>query len=142
MVQKAVNAEAKAGLRSSTMVWDPDIHYPRGYQPSNSTVLKIQTQGTTTKDSQPEEPKVKEIRPILSRVEASKLSKQARKEKKKKRHQEKQDKEQTPASTANATEIQQKKKKKNHDRDVSKVICFNCNKKDHYANTCTKPSKN
>ena len=28
MVQKAVNAEAKAGLRSSAMVQDSDIHCP------------------------------------------------------------------------------------------------------------------
>ena len=105
MVQKAVNAESKAGLRSNTMVRNSDICCPRGHRPSNSTASKVQTQGITTKDSHPEEPKVKEIRPTPSRAEASKPSKQARKKKKKKRHQEKQDKEQTPASTANAMEV-------------------------------------
>ena len=140
MGQRTVNAEAKAGLRASTMVQDSDIRCPRGYRPSNSTAAKVQTQGT--KDSHPEEPKVKEIRPTLFRAEASKLSEQARKEKKKKKHQERQDKNQTPASTANATEVQQKKKKKNQDRDVSTVTYFNCNKKGHYASTCTEPPKN
>ena len=100
----------------------------------------MQTQGI--KDSHPEEPKVKKIRPTPSWVEASEPCKQACKEKKKKRHQEKQDKDQTPASTANATEVQQKKKKKTRDRDVSKVTCFNCDKKSYYASTCTKLPKN
>ena len=110
IVQKAVNAEAKAGLKSSTMVRNSDIHYLRGHCPSNSITTKVQTQGT--KDSHPEELKIKEIRPTPFRAEANKPSKQARKEKKKKRHQERRDKDQTSASTANATKVQQKKKKK------------------------------
>ena len=51
MVQRAVNAEAKAGLRSSAIVRDSDIRCPRGHRPSNSTVSKVQTQETTAKDS-------------------------------------------------------------------------------------------
>ena len=43
MVQKAVNAEAKAGLRSSTMVRESDAHCPRGYRPSHNTSSKVQT---------------------------------------------------------------------------------------------------
>ena len=43
MVQKVVNAEAKLGLKSSTMVWDSNIHCPRGHRPSNSTASKVQT---------------------------------------------------------------------------------------------------
>ena len=41
MVQRAVNAEAKAGLRSSTMVRDSDIRCPKDHRPSNSTVAKV-----------------------------------------------------------------------------------------------------
>ena len=63
-MQKAVNAEAKAGLRSSIIIWDLDIHYPRGYWPSNSITLKVQSQGTTTKESNPEESKLKELKSI------------------------------------------------------------------------------
>ena len=84
MVQRVVNAEAKTGLRFSTMVRDSDIRCPRGHHPSNSTAAKVQIQ--RTKDSHPEELKVKETRPALSRSKASKPSEQARKEKKKKRH--------------------------------------------------------
>ena len=82
MVQRAVNAEVKAGLKSSTMVQDSDIRCPRGHRPSNSTAAKVQTQ--ETKDSHPEEPKVKETRLALSWAEASEPSEQACKEKKKK----------------------------------------------------------
>ena len=107
MVQRTVNAEAKTGLRSSVMVQDLDIRCPRGHHPPNSTASKMQTQKTIAKNSYQEKPKVKEVKPILSRAaEASEPSKQARKEKKKKRHPERRDKkEHTPASTANATEV-------------------------------------
>ena len=43
MVQKTVNAEVKSGLRSSTMVWDLDIHCLKGHRLSNSTASKVQT---------------------------------------------------------------------------------------------------
>ena len=113
MVQRAVNAEANAGLRSSTIVRDSDIRCPRSHRFSNSTVVKVQTQGT--KNSHLEEPQIKEVKPTPSRAEASELSKQARKKKKKKKHQERRNKDQTPASITNATEVQQKKKKKTRD---------------------------
>ena len=41
MVQKAVNAEAKADLQSSTLVRDSDAHCPSDHRPSNSTALKV-----------------------------------------------------------------------------------------------------
>ena len=108
MVQRAVNVEAKASLRSSAMVRDSDIYCPQGHRPSNSTVSKVQTQGTTAKDSHQEEPKVKEVKSTSSRVaETSESLEQAHKEKKKKRHPKRRDKkEQTSASTANTTEVQ------------------------------------
>ena len=43
MVQKAVNAEAKAGLRFSTMVRDSDARCPKGHHPSYNTSSKVQT---------------------------------------------------------------------------------------------------
>ena len=43
MVPRAVNVEAKMGLKSSTMVQDFDIYCPRVHRTSNSTVLKVQT---------------------------------------------------------------------------------------------------
>ena len=42
IVQRVVNVESKAGLRSSTMVRDLDICCPTGHRPSNSTASKVQ----------------------------------------------------------------------------------------------------
>ena len=84
MVQRAVNAETKAGLRSSIMVQDSDIRCPRSQCSSYSIATKMQTQ--ETKDFHLEEPKVKETRPAPSWSEASEPSEQACKEKKKKRY--------------------------------------------------------
>ena len=79
-MRKAVNVEAKAGLKSSIIVRDSDICCPRGHCSSNSTVLKVQTQASTAKDSHLEEPKVKKAKPTLFWAEASKPFEQARKE--------------------------------------------------------------
>ena len=44
MVQKTVNAKAKVGLRSSTMIWDLDIRCPKGYCLFHNSFLKVQNQ--------------------------------------------------------------------------------------------------
>ena len=62
MVQRAVNAEAKAGLRSSTMVRESDARCPRGHRPSHNTSSKMQTQGTTAKEPRTEESRPKEAK--------------------------------------------------------------------------------
>ena len=43
MVQRAVNVKAKAGLKSSIMVWDSDIHCHQGHCASNSIASNVQT---------------------------------------------------------------------------------------------------
>ena len=40
-VQKTVNAEAKAGLQSSAIVWNADSRYSRSYCASNSIASKV-----------------------------------------------------------------------------------------------------
>ena len=86
-MQKTVNAEAKAGLKSSIMVLDLDINCSKSQRFSNSTASKIQTQKTTAKDSHSEELKIKKAKPNLFwAAKASKSSKQAYKKKKKKKH--------------------------------------------------------
>ena len=66
MVQKAVNAEVKAGLRSSAMVRDLDIRCLQGHRPSNNTASKVQTQGTSTKG--PEESRTNEAKPAKGKT--------------------------------------------------------------------------
>ena len=45
IVQRAVNAKAKADLRSSIMVWDSNARCPKDHHLSHNTSLKVQTQG-------------------------------------------------------------------------------------------------
>ena len=76
MVQRAINAEAKTGLKSMIMVQDLDIRCLQGHYPSNSIALKMQTKEIIVKDSHLEELEVKEIKlTLFSSTEASELSK-------------------------------------------------------------------
>ena len=147
MVQRAVNVEAKAGLKSSAMVQDSDIRYLRGYRPSSSIAAKVQTQGTFAKEPHPEEFKTKEAKlakgkaPALLRinvVESSEQGKKDRKDKKWRFRERRKWSEDTPATSHNTIDAS-KKKKKNRDCDISRVTCYNYNKKGHFANICTEP---
>ena len=89
MVQRAVNAEVKVGLKSSTMVRDSNIYCSRGHRFSNSNVLKVQTQGSTGKESKPEESRPKKSKsaedknPALLCSESTEPGKTSRTNKKK-----------------------------------------------------------
>ena len=63
IVQKAVNVEAKAGLRSSAMIWDSDIYCPQGHRSFYNTASKVQTQGTSAKELRPKESRPKKAKP-------------------------------------------------------------------------------
>ena len=89
MVQKAVNAEAKAGLKSSAMVRDTDIRYSWDHRPFNNTASKVQIQKTSAKGPEESRSKkaklAKEKTPALPRTttaESSELDKKDKKNKK------------------------------------------------------------
>ena len=141
IVQRAVNAEAKAGLKFSIMVRDSDARCPRGHRPSHNTSSKVQTQGS--KDlSRPKETKPKDPKSAPSRDNAAESPKKDDRKDKKKRFQgqrrehTEERKEQTPATNVNTTDVSKKKKKR---RDISEITCFNCDKKGHFASNCTEP---
>ena len=127
MVQKTVNAETKAGLRSSIMVRDSDARCPRGHRSSHNTFFKVQMQSSSHKDSpRSKKPKTKDPKPALSHdnvVEPAK-KKDRRKKKKRLRNQKREHTEQTPATGVNTKGPKKK----------IKARCFNCNKKSCYAN--------
>ena len=96
----------------------------------------MQTQSSSHKDSpRSKKPKPKDSKPDSSRDNVAKpAKKEDRKEKKKKlRNQKKKH----TGKQIPATRVNTKASKK-------KIIAryFNCNKKGHYANECTKPPKN
>ena len=140
MMQRAINAKAKVGLRSSTMVWDSDVRCPKGHRPSHNTSSKVQSQGSNNKDSScSEEPKPKDpkLAPPRDNAAAEPDKKEDRKNKKKRFREQRQEytgewKKQTPATGVNKTAPKKK----------LKVRCFNSDKKGHYANDCTKSLKN
>ena len=84
MVQKAVNAEAKAGLRSSTIVQDSDVRCPRGHRPSHNTSSNMQTQGSKD-SSRSKEPKSEDLKPAPSYDDAAEAAKKEDRKNKKKR---------------------------------------------------------
>ena len=100
----------------------------------------MQSQGSNNKDSsRSEEPKPKDPKPAPPRDDAAAepAKKEDMKDKKKRFRGQKREhmgewKEQTPATGVNKAAPKKK----------LKVRCFNCDKKDHYANNCIKPPKN
>ena len=147
IMQRVVNAEAKAGLRSSAMVRNSDICYPQGHRSSNSTISKVQTQGTSAKEPHPKEFRTKEAKPAEGKApapprtnaaESSEQSKKDKKDKMRRFRRRKERSEDTPATDNNVIDVS-KKKKKNRDRDTNGVTYYNCNKKGHFGNTCIKP---
>ena len=138
MVQRAVNEEAKAGLRSSAIVRDLDIRCLQGHRPSNSTASKVQTQATSAKEPRPEESRTKEAKqakgkaPALPWTNAVESSEQGKKDKKDKKRRFRERRERSEETSATGVNTEAPKKK-------LKTRCFNCNKKDHNANECTKP---
>ena len=141
MVQRAVNAEAKAGLRSSTMVRNLDARCPESHCLSHNTSSKVQTQGS--KDLfRSKETKSKDPKSALSRDNtAESPKKDNRKDKKKRFRGQRREhigerKKQTSATNINTTNILKKKKKR---RDISKITYFNYDKKGHFVSNYTKP---
>ena len=141
MLQRVVNAEAKAGLRSSIIVRNADSRCPRGHRPSQNTSTKVQTQDSTAKESKPEESRPKKSKPADGKTPApprtDEPGKTSRQDKKKEYLKKKRDRKNSiPATEDNAIEGE----KKRNDRGDEK--CYNCQKKGYFARNCPEPPKN
>ena len=133
MGQKAVNAEAKAGLKSSTIVQDSNIYCLRDYRLFNSIALKIRTLETIAKEFKPEESRPKELKsaegknPAPCRSKSTEPRKTFCIDKKKEYFKKKQDQKNNILATgdkANAVKIGEKKQ---NDQDNGR--CYNCQKR-------------
>ena len=141
MVQKAVNAEAKTGLRFSTIVQDSNAHYLKSHRPSYNTSSKMQTQSFN--DSfRFKETKPKDLKSASSYDNVAKLPKKDNKKDKKKtfwgqrRKHTRKRKKQTSTTNVNTNNVLKKKKKR---CDVSEIMCFNCNEKSHLISNYIEP---
>ena len=132
IVQKAVNAKAKVGLRSSTIVRNLNACCPRSHRSSYNTLLKVQTQSSKdffcSKELKPKN--LKSALPYDNMAEPAK--KQGEMKKRSWRQKRKHTRERKEQFLATNVNIKASKKK-------IKTRCFNCNKKGHYINNCTKP---
>ena len=70
IVQKAVNAEAKARLRLIIMIRDLDARYPRDQRLSHNTFFRVQTQGSNYKNS----PHIDKFRPKKAKQASGKIT--------------------------------------------------------------------
>ena len=147
MVQKAINTEANVDLKSNIMAQNSHIHYPRGHCPSNSTVSKVQTQGTTGKESKSEEAKPKELKlaegknPTPLRSKSTEPGKSSRIDKRREYFKKKWNrKNNIPVTKDNANTIEVGEKKKRDDRGDGS--CYNCQKKGHFLKNYSEPPKN
>ena len=111
MIQKAVNVEAKVGLRSSTIVWDLNACCPRGHRLFHNTCFKIQTQSSKnfscSKETKSKDPKL-----ALSYDDAAEPAKKKdKKDKKKKLQNRRQEHNKQTLATGGNSEAQKKKKR-------------------------------
>ena len=146
LVEKAVDAEAKAALWPRSYARETDQHCLRGSQRSTA---KANTQGQPMKDQRVEEPKCKlqeSKASAFQRSDNAKTSKKAWKEKKKNDRKHRQfrrsDDEFPSATTATGGNTTNNSAGGSRpQKDVSQITCYNCNKKGHYATKCPEPPK-
>ena len=140
-MQRIINVEAKAGLRSSIMIRDADSRCPRGHYPSQNTFFKVQTQGSIAKKSKPKEFRLKDSKPANGKTPApphiNEPGKTSRQDKKKKYFKKKRNRKNS--TLAIGDNIIEGEKKRNNQ---SNKKCYNCQKKGHFARNCSKPLKN
>lgn len=85
LVEKTVDAEAKAAFRPRFYARETDQHCPQGSRLANSSITKAQDQSSFRKDLRTEEPRSKPQKPKSSSPQQkAETPKKARKKKKKK----------------------------------------------------------
>ena len=148
LIAKAVRAKAKAGLRPSSYIRETDLSCLQGNRPAHTTAYKVQTQ-RVVKNHRGDDFKASKgsaSTPVSASTQDFEPSNKVKKDKKKKYWQGKRDSKKpkdstNPAFGVNAAEVRSKGRRRKK-KDVSEIICFNCNKKRHYSNNSPEPPKN
>ena len=131
-IAKTVRAEIKAGLQPSFYIWETDQQVFQGSWPAYTIVYKVQTQ-EAMKDHHKDKSNAKGSVPFSTKD--SKPSDKVRKNKKRKQYRDRRDFT-NPTTRVNKAEVSGRKKK-----NISKITCYNCNKKRHFATKCLKSWK-
>ena len=142
LIKKVVEAEGKASLRPRTTTREMDQHCSRGSRPTNTTVAKASTPSSSIKDPRVEKLKVWTQKATSSyhhkSIETS--NRKTRKERKKQRRLEHK-RAQNDSSSAPTTKVNIPNVSSTTRKDLSYIICFNCDQKGHYATQCPEPKK-
>ena len=142
LVAKAVKVKAKVNLYPSSYMRETDLSCLRENRPAHTTTHKIQTQGAVNCGDDCKASKGS----VSTSAQDSEPSNKARKDKKKRHHNRRGSREpkdsSTPASGVNKAEVGGGGQRRKNKKDLSGVMCYNCNKKGHFSNKCPEPPKN
>ena len=144
LVKKTIAAEAKANLQPFYYSRDMDNCCPKGNRPSHTILSKYQSSHNDhLEKKKPQNLQVQKKSTQPPSSDSSQLNndnfaeKKARKEKIKKFRLEQAWKDSsTPATGLNTTSTNT-----NGGRDLSQIVCYNCNKKKHLLRNCPEPKK-
>lgn len=138
LIQRTVNAKAKARHHPASMLRDMDQRAPRGRR--SAKIATSTYENTKLKDLRVEENKPK---PQPS-ADVSRFRKKRKKDRCQRGQYSKNRDGATPATMVNVVEPGKpnRKKKRKNGRDMSLITCFNCDKKGHYSSKCLELTKN
>lgn len=148
LIRKATAAKEKARRRPALQINEVDLYCPRGHRPSLQANKAhhhgmVHGQGIM-KDPRQQEPKEKNFGSAPQPTNDAKSKKRKRPQYTKPRETSQSTSSPNNLEAPGATGSPKKKQKQqpNKDKHLSNIICYNCDKKGHYASKCPEPPKN
>ena len=139
-IQKAVDAEAKATFRPRSATRETNQHCPQGIRPANSTAAK--SQGSLIKDPRVEEPKSwTQKATFLYRLKSTETSDRKTWKERKKQHCLEYERAWNSSGFIPTIKVNVSNISSTTYKDLSYIICFNCDQKGYYATQCPEPKK-
>ena len=136
-VKKAVNAEAKALLQSSSSIRNMDSRCPRGNRPARKEEKDSGGKNKSTDSPSADTPSGKQSSSTQQTSSAKKDQDHQQGGSRRREGQQRQGRgHDSPATGVNATAV------KKEEKDLSQVECYNCHRKRHYATKCPQKAKN